>query len=130
VYIHNVPGFGVVPPAAGQTIREYDGVFEGGGAKGVAFVGALAFMKRHGLRFRRVAGTSAGAITAALIASGYPAYDDTSGDETIESITFRTNFLQFLDAPGRSHFTDDEIERSPFYTLLSGLAMQERLACC
>ena len=91
--------------------REFDGVFEGGGAKGIAFVGALAFMERQGMRFKRVAGTSAGAITAALIAAGYRAGD-------IERIVFTTNFLQFLDPPSASHFSDEEIRRSIFYKLM------------
>ena len=46
------------------------GVFEGGGAKGVAFSGALIAMKEEHCWFRGVAGSSAGAITAALVASG------------------------------------------------------------
>ena len=46
------------------------GVFEGGGAKGVLYVGALEAMAERNLWFSAVAGSSAGAITAALIASG------------------------------------------------------------
>src|SRR3990172_6525991 len=91
--------------------REFDGVFEGGGAKGIAFVGALAFMERQGMRFKRVAGTSAGAITAALNAAG-----DRAGD--IERVVFTPNFLQFLDPPSASHFSDEEIRRSIFYKLM------------
>ena len=50
-----------------------DGVFKGGGAAGVAYNGALMALARNGVWFERVAGTSAGAITAALIAAGYDA---------------------------------------------------------
>lgn len=50
---------------------EYDLVFEGGGAKGVAYVGALQALIDNGHTIGRVAGTSAGAITAALLAAGY-----------------------------------------------------------
>lgn len=46
------------------------GVFEGGGAKGVAYAGALQAMKEKKCWFRGVAGASAGAITAALVAAG------------------------------------------------------------
>jgi hypothetical protein len=46
------------------------GVFEGGGAKGVAYGGALKAMASRGCWFKGVAGASAGAITAALIAAG------------------------------------------------------------
>ena len=46
------------------------GVFEGGGAKGIAYAGALFAMVERECWFRSVAGSSAGAITATLIASG------------------------------------------------------------
>ncbi|MFL6517624.1 MAG: patatin-like phospholipase family protein, partial [Bacillus sp. (in: firmicutes)] len=48
-----------------------DGVFSGGGIKGFALIGACAEIENKGLRFVRVAGTSAGSIVAALIAAGY-----------------------------------------------------------
>jgi predicted acylesterase/phospholipase RssA len=46
------------------------GVFEGGGAKGIAYAGALHAMCDQRCWFRAVAGASAGAITAALVAAG------------------------------------------------------------
>ncbi|MFT8871078.1 MAG: patatin-like phospholipase family protein [Sporolactobacillus sp.] len=48
-----------------------DIVFSGGGVKGFAFPGALHVLEQAGFRFKRAAGTSAGAITAALLAAGY-----------------------------------------------------------
>ncbi len=48
-----------------------DGVFSGGGIKGFALIGAYEEIENKGLRFARVAGTSAGSIVAALIAAGY-----------------------------------------------------------
>lgn len=49
-------------------------VFEGGGIKGIAHVGALArFHQEKSLQFKGYAGTSAGAIVAALAAVGYQA---------------------------------------------------------
>ena len=107
-----------VPVKASASVpREYDGVFEGGGAKGLAFVGALSFMESQGLWFKRVAGTSAGAITAAFIAAGYKARDKSRG-ETIEDIVFSKNFADFKDAPP---LTDAEVRRSPFYRFLGDL---------
>jgi predicted acylesterase/phospholipase RssA len=44
------------------------GVFEGGGAKGAAYAAALAALHERGIRFCSVAGSSAGALTAALLA--------------------------------------------------------------
>lgn len=49
------------------------GIFQGGGAKGYAHVGALKAAEDRGIRFIRIAGTSAGAIIAALAAAGYTA---------------------------------------------------------
>jgi predicted acylesterase/phospholipase RssA len=47
-----------------------NGVFKGGGAKGIAYAGALRAVRDRGLWFKSVAGASAGAVTAALIAAG------------------------------------------------------------
>src|SRR5262245_50018374 len=55
---------------AGAEIRYVNGVFKGGGAKGVAYAGALEEFSERGLWFRSVTGASAGAITAALVAAG------------------------------------------------------------
>ncbi|WP_079509712.1 patatin-like phospholipase family protein [Mesobacillus jeotgali] len=48
-----------------------DGVFSGGGIKGLALVGACAEIEERGFRFKRVAGTSAGSLIAGLLAAGY-----------------------------------------------------------
>lgn len=55
-----------------------NGVFSGGGVRGIGHVGALSAFEEFGYEFYRVAGTSAGAIVASLIAAGY------SGDELLE----------------------------------------------
>jgi NTE family protein len=46
-----------------------DLALEGGGVKGIGIVGAVSALAEAGYRFQRVAGTSAGAIAAALIAA-------------------------------------------------------------
>lgn len=48
-------------------------IFQGGGAKGFAHVGALHAAEERGIRFTGVAGTSIGAVVAALVAAGYAA---------------------------------------------------------
>jgi NTE family protein len=48
-----------------------DLVFEGGGVKGIGLAGAFAALSERGFTPKGVAGTSAGAITAALVAAGY-----------------------------------------------------------
>lgn len=50
-----------------------DGVFQGGGALGAAYVGALRALEANGIWFSRVAGNSAGSIIAALVAAGFTA---------------------------------------------------------
>ena len=53
--------------------RSADLVLEGGGVKGIALVGALEVLEEHGYTYRRVAGSSAGAIVGSLVAAGIPA---------------------------------------------------------
>ncbi len=53
--------------------NKVDLVLEGGGVKGIGLVGALAVLEERGFRPQSLAGTSAGAIAAALIAAGYSA---------------------------------------------------------
>lgn len=48
-----------------------DLVCKGGGIKGVALVGAIVCLEEYGYEFKNLAGTSAGAIVASLLAVGY-----------------------------------------------------------
>jgi NTE family protein len=57
---------------SGET-QTVDLVLEGGGVKGIALVGAISVLEDHGLKFARVAGSSAGAIVGSLVAAGMPA---------------------------------------------------------
>ena len=52
-------------------------VFEGGGVKGIAYVGALEVLEREKIlkNIQRVAGTSAGAMVAVLVGLGYNTED-------------------------------------------------------
>lgn len=67
-------------------------VFQGGGPKGIVYVGALRALreKRSDLELDRAAGTSAGAISACLYALGY-------SPEEMEVELSNKNFLQLLD---------------------------------
>lgn len=64
---------GAPRPAPRSSPREFartaDLVLEGGGVKGIGLAGAVLELDAAGYRFSRVAGTSAGAIAAALIAA-------------------------------------------------------------
>lgn len=52
---------------------EVNAVFEGGGVKGIGLVGAVACLEDRGYTFNKFAGSSAGAIVAALLSAGYRA---------------------------------------------------------
>jgi NTE family protein len=76
--------------AADEYAHYVDLVCEGGGVKGIGLAGAHAVLEERGFRPQNVAGTSAGAITAALIAAGYTAAE-------IREIVFGLDFRQFED---------------------------------
>lgn len=54
-------------------VKLVDAVFEGGGVKGIGLVGAMSVVEAEGYVWQNLAGTSAGAIVAALAAAGYKA---------------------------------------------------------
>jgi NTE family protein len=66
------------------------GVFEGGGVRGTAFVGAVAAAEKQGISFAALAGTSAGAIVAALLAAGY-------GADELRDLLYQKDFRDFQD---------------------------------
>ena len=67
-------------------------VFEGGGVKGIAYVGALEVLDREGILkdIKRVAGTSAGAMIAVLVGLGFSA-------EELRKILWDIDFNNFMD---------------------------------
>ena len=68
-------------------------VFEGGGVKGIAYVGALEELEERGIlsQVRRVGGTSAGAIVATLVGLGYTV-------EEVREVLWGMDFEKFLDS--------------------------------
>lgn len=70
------------------------GVFQGGGCKALAFIGAYKEAKNRGVFFSEVAGTSAGSIFAAMVAAGADA-------EKMEEVVLGTKFDEFLTPPER-----------------------------
>ena len=96
-------------------MKQYDLVFEGGGAKGSVFVGALnVFLKEKKCTFRRLLGTSAGAITATLLAAGY------TPDQMLEAVNERLpngkpRFSSFLDVP--KDFEEKDIQNSLIFAV-------------
>lgn len=57
---------------------------------GIGHVGAVSSVEEHGLRFRRVAGTSAGSIVGALVAAGMPG-------ARLRELVGRLDYQRFLD---------------------------------
>src|SRR6266542_549362 len=78
-----------------------DLVLEGGGVKGIGLVGALKVFGDAGYRFRRVAGTSAGAIVGSLAAAGVPPDQLQRIMQELDYRKFQDgDFLSHLGAPG------------------------------
>lgn len=98
---------------------EYDLVFEGGGAKGMVFAGALKAFEEAGHRPARLVGTSAGAITATLMAAGYDssmmreAMDEKEGGKPV--------FATFMDSPKREDFSKNDIKNSLTRQIMDGI---------
>jgi predicted acylesterase/phospholipase RssA len=57
-------------PQATRHFKNCLGVFQGGGCKALAFLGAFREAEQRGVFFSQLAGTSAGSIIAALVAAG------------------------------------------------------------
>ncbi|MCX7736038.1 MAG: patatin-like phospholipase family protein [Candidatus Kapabacteria bacterium] len=64
-------------------------VLSGGGARGLAQIGALKELEKAGIKFDYIVGTSIGAIIGALYASGYTASE-------LESIVLNANWNEIL----------------------------------
>lgn len=96
---------------------KYDLVFEGGGAKGMVFVGACQEFFGRRNEFDRLLGTSAGAITATLLAAGY------TSQEMLAALTEKEHgksvFAGFMGTP--PPFSDSEILGGATRRLLEGV---------
>ncbi|MGL4649091.1 MAG: patatin-like phospholipase family protein, partial [Caldilineaceae bacterium] len=96
-----------------------DMVFEGGGAKGMVFVGALEVLLRGGEHSTgRLLGTSAGAITAALLAARY-SVEEMQAALVERDGNGRPVFESFLGAPGP--FDADAVRGSAVRRFLTNL---------
>lgn len=98
-----------------------DLVFQGGGAKGMAFVGAMSVIEANKFQMRRLVGTSAGAINAALLAAGYSQEDMA---EALDEKDDQGNpiFESFMTPPVLSEFRDMSLDRTLFVSALRKLA--------
>ena len=69
--------------------KKCNGVFEGGGVRGIGHVGAVCKIEQEGWQFADLAGSSAGAIVAALLAAGYTGKELKKELETLDYIRFK-----------------------------------------
>jgi NTE family protein len=76
--------------AGNERQESADLVFQGGGVKGIGLVGAYSILEERGYRPVNMAGASAGAIVAALVAAGYSA-------EEMRDIMMEIPFHEFTD---------------------------------
>jgi NTE family protein len=79
-----------------------DLVFEGGGVKGIALVGAFSVLEERGYEPQNMAGASAGAIVAALIAAGYDA-------DALKEIIAELDYDQFKDEAIEDRFPGGKV---------------------
>lgn len=97
----------------------YDMVFEGGGARGIVFVGALHELEARGHTPGRLLGTSAGAVVAVLLAAGYAAAElERALGEKVDG---KSVFARFLGQPPA--FSREEIEASAVRAFFRDLDM-------
>jgi NTE family protein len=93
---------------------KFDLVFEGGGAKGMAFVGAMQEFEDRGYTYDRLLGTSAGAITAALLGAEYTSAEMMAA--LSEQEDGKPVFVGFMGTPPA--FDAQEMEKSATLALL------------
>ncbi len=79
-----------------------DLALEGGGVKGIGLVGAVSVLAEAGYRVARVAGTSAGAIAAALIAALSKA-GGPGGVHALQGYLNDLTFTEFMQPEGKVH---------------------------
>lgn len=76
--------------------KRVDLVLEGGGVKGIGLLGAVLVLAEAGYRFQRIAGTSAGAVVAALVA----AYQKEGRDlRQLVEVMHDLDYRRFADEP-------------------------------
>jgi predicted acylesterase/phospholipase RssA len=120
-----------------KAITFVDGVFKGGGTAGVAYIGSLMALARHGVWFQRTAGTSAGAITAAIIAAGYDANEidflgapgavRSGAPNNLPADAKPFDYRSFMDLPSANDLTLQSRRNNLIYHAIHGPTLQELL---
>lgn len=84
-------------------IRKINAVFEGGGIRGIGYVGAACLFERRGYEFENIAGSSAGAIVGSLLAAGYRCDEIKKEMRNLDYEKFKhETFLSRFGVPGKA----------------------------
>ncbi|MBI1267695.1 MAG: hypothetical protein GC193_09740 [Cryomorphaceae bacterium] len=133
-------GVGSIPRIVIQTLQiEADAVFEGGATLGASYVGAITLMEQAGIHFKRIAGNSAGAITAGMAAAGYKAaeiewlmsnFSNTRlpRPSSLPSTASQIDFMDFLDFPNLANINQASKRETLLWKILKGEVIDAILA--
>lgn len=101
-------------------LLEYTGVFQGGGMKGIAYIGAICALEENGFKCVRAAGTSIGAVFASLLICGYSGKELAyiSRDLNFQSLLYMPskNIASFIQDKGLYHSSIIEYELDRLYS--------------
>lgn len=82
--------------------KEINLILQGGGVKGLAYIGALRCLEENGYKVKNIAGSSIGAVIGSLIIAGYNSYEL---EEIINQIDYKmfmrkNSFSEFIKTKG------------------------------
>jgi len=97
-------------------------VFEGGGIKGIAYLGVLKFLEERGIQIAKIGGTSIGAIMASLVAVGY-------NSQELEAIidNFDYSVLKYFEKEKTTERILNSLKGAGIYSLQDFEAYMEKL---
>ncbi len=87
---------------------KYNCIFGGGGVRGMCYIGALKALKEFDIKINSIAGSSVGAVFAALYASGY-------SEDEIKELFYDFNFNMFRDLNINIFNTDLSISKGEIF---------------
>lgn len=94
-------------------MMKINAIFEGGGIKGLAYVGVIRFLEKRGFSFNKVGGTSIGSVFASLLAVGFNSYEI---EELINE--FNINIVTSLRGSKITRIANG-IQRKGYYSLVN-----------
>ena len=87
---------------------KYNCIFGGGGVRGICYIGALKALNEIGIELNAIAGSSVGAVFAALVAVGY-------NEEEIKELFYDFNFNMFRDININIFNTDISLSKGEIF---------------